>query len=87
VHSIIVKSLLTNDIFKYEGSEDVDCDKQSAQMLQFGQCVCAAEILRQLVENMTVVLLMYRCGWPKIRTRIIVVPGERRMTGGSRAWP
>jgi len=27
------------EIFKYERSENVDCDEQSAQILQFGQYV------------------------------------------------
>ena len=37
VHCIIKEPLLTIEIFKYETSEDVGCDKQSAQKLHFGQ--------------------------------------------------
>ena len=39
------------------------------------------------VQNVTELLLMYRCRWLKMRTRFIVVPRERRRTGGSWAWP
>jgi len=34
---IIEEPLLTIEIFKYETSEDVGCEKQSAQKLHFGQ--------------------------------------------------
>ena len=36
-----------------------------------------------IVQDMTELLMIYRCGRLKMRTRFIFVPGERRRTRGS----
>ena len=39
------------------------------------------------VKNMTELSLIQSCRRVEMRTRFIVIPGERRRTGGSWAWP
>ena len=99
------KSLLSIDIFKYERSKNVNCDKQYAQVMQLRQYVWATEwsmaavrwewsseshsqFLSQasLYKIWQELLMMYRCRRLKMRTSFVVVPSERRRTGGSWAW-
>ena len=52
VHRITEKTLLTMEIFKYERSENVDCDEQYAQIWQFKLLKYGGSLLKMKTQGM-----------------------------------
>ena len=99
----IIEKILFNDWNnQYERSEDVGCDDQSWRycslgnmfgLLKYGgnqlKMKSHSQVLSQasLYKIWQELLSIYWRRRLKMRTRIIIVPGERWTTGLSRAWP